>query len=396
VVLACSAAGPAQAASQDAHRLNETAVVLTAQGRYEEAASLLTQALRLSADDEVIRRNLARVRTVLGHRYLHAGLLQRAQEQYEAALDLVPDEPAALLGLGDTQLRQRQPRAATETYRRAVGVEPLNPDVYVRLGEAYSQQGDPEAAFSAWQRAQALRPNDGVLTRRMDEVQREARVQRGYRTRESQHFTVFYEGQQPGEIGRQLVQILERAYTDVGYELGAYPPYEVQTIFYGDADFERATGISPNVVGGAFYHKLDGKIRVALKGVIPGDPRLTSDLYHEYTHALIYAITHGNNPPRWVHEGLAVHFERRRAPEFKQEAIRQARGGVVPAPDASPYTHGSAAVEYLIERFGMAKIRQLLQRLAEGLPFAKAFQETFQRDVTTFQSELRDILVRGD
>jgi hypothetical protein len=149
------------------------------------------------------------------------------------------------------------------------------------------------------------------------------------------------------------------------------------------------------VVGGAYYHLLDGKIRLALRGMNPGDPRLVSDLYHEYTHALIYAMTRGNNPPRWVHEGLAVHMERRRAPEFKQEARRLARAGVVPPLDQSPYTHGSAAIEYLIERYGMARIRHLLQRMGEGLPFAQAFQEAYQRDLVTFQREVRELLVRG-
>jgi hypothetical protein len=43
----------------------------------------------------------------------------------------------------------------------------------------------------------------------------------------------------------------------------------------------------------------------------------------------------------------------------------------------------------------MARIRHMLQRMGEGLPFAQAFQETFQRDLGTFQREFRDLLVRG-
>ncbi len=387
---------PARAASRDVLRLNEEGITLSARGQYEEAAVRFTQALRLSPGDEVIRRNLARVRTVLGHRYLQAGSLSQAQEQYQAALEAVPDEAAALLGQGDIQLRNRQPRLAAEFYRRAVAVEPTNVDTYARLAEAYYQQGDPTAALSAWEQALRLRPEDAGLRRRVEEVRREARVQGGYRDRESQHFTITYEGQRREDMGRELLQTLERAYNDVGYELGAYPPYEVQVIFYySDADFQRAVGASQTVVGGAYYHLLDGKIRFAMRGMNPGDPRLVSDLYHEYTHALVYAVTRGNNPPRWVHEGLAVHMERRRAPEFKQEALRLARTGVVPTLEQSPYTHGSPAIEYLIERYGMAQMRHVLQRMGEGLPFVQAFQETFQRDLGTFQREFRDLLVRG-
>jgi len=395
VAFVWGAAVPVGAASQEAERLNQRAVALTSQGQYEEAADLFMQALRLSPTDEVIRRNLSGLRTRWGHQLLRAGALDQAQGQYQAALELNPNESAALLGLGDLQLRRREPRLAAESYRQAVSLEPRNADAYIRLGEAYYHQGDLTAALSEWERALALRPGDVQLGKRIQEVQNEVRVQGGYRARESQHFTVVYEGQRRQDIGRELLQILERAYTDVGYELGAYPPYEVQVIFYSEADFRDATGVPAALVGGGFYHLLDGKIRIALRGLTPGDPWLNAVLYHEYTHALIYAITRGNNPPRWVHEGLAVHLERQRAPEFKQEAIRRARVGDVPTLDQSPYTLGSVAIGYLVERYGMTGIQQLLRRMGEGQPFTQVFQETFQMDVATWQQNLRDLLVRG-
>jgi tetratricopeptide (TPR) repeat protein len=380
----CGMATPAWSANPEAQRLNDAAVARTAEGNYEAAAELFTQALRLSPDDPVIRKNLARLRTIMGHRLLKAGLLQRAQEQYQAALDLHPDESAALLGLGDVQLWEREPRAAAETYRRVIALEPRNADAYARLGEAYNSLGELEAALSEWSRALALRPDDAGLRQRMDQVRREAQLLSNHRSRDSQHFRVIYEGQRREDIGQELLQFLERAYTDVGYDLGAYPPYEVQTIFFSEVDFAVS-----------HYGLLDGKIRVGLRGLTLANPQLRSVLYHEYTHALIYAISRGNNPPRWMHEGLAVHVEQERAAEFKQEAIRQARAGAVPTLEASPYVHGSVAVEHLIERYGISTIRQLLRRMGEGLPFAQAFQETLRLDVATLQQIVRDLLVRG-
>jgi Flp pilus assembly protein TadD len=395
-VLLWGAAVPAGAATQEAERLNQRAVALTARGQYEEAAALLTEALRLSPNDEVIRRNFSGLRTRWGHQLLRAGSTDQAQEQYQAALELNPSESAALLGLGDVQVRRRDPRMAAEMYRRAAAVDPGNADAYIRLGEAYYQQGDLTAALSEWERALSLRPGDGRLRSRIQQVENEARVQGSYRARESQHFTVVYEGQRREDTGRELLQILERAYTDIGYELGAYPSYEVQVLVYSNADFRDATGVPAALVGGGSYHLLDGKIRIALRGLSSGDPWLTAVLYHEYTHALIYAVTRGNNPPRWVHEGLAVQMERQRAPGFKQEAIQRARSGVVPTLDQSPYMHGSVAIGYLIERNGGSGIQQLLRRMGEGKPFDQAFQETFQMDVATLQRNLRDYLVRGN
>ena len=392
VSLACLAVA-AHAASPEALRLNEAAVAAVRRGDYDAAASLLDQALRLDPRDGVLRGNLARVRTVMGHRFLRLRQAERAAEQYRVALDLAPEEMAALLGLGDALLEQRETRAAVEVFRRAVAVDPNNPDARVRLGQAYYSGGELEAALSEWRMAQSLRPEDAPLRGRIEQVEREARVQAGYRSRVSQHFSVTYEGKRQEETGRELVRLLEAAYEDIGYALGGYPPYEVPIILYSDADFTAATGYSTGI--GGFYHPVDGKIRVALQGLNTGDPRLRSLLYHEYSHALVHAITQGNNPPRWVHEGLAIHLERRRAPGFKQEAIRQAQAGSQPSLDGSPYVLGSVAVEHLIDRYGLATMQLLLRRLGQGQPFPEAFQETYRMDLAMLEQTVRDLVTRG-
>ncbi len=397
VALACLfvvvVAGSGQAASPEAYRLNEAAVAEVRRGNPDEALALLIRAAALDPRDSAIRGNLARVRTVIGHRLARAGRMQDAEAQYRAALDAEPNEVSAWIGLGELQLRQRDPRAAEDAYRRALAVEPSNADALLGLGNAYYNQGDPERAVGEWERALALRPQDGALRERIARVQREARVQAGYRSRESQHFNVAYEGRRQEDLGRELVSILERAYNDVGYALGAYPGYAIQTIFYSDQDFTAATGRSTQV--GGFYHLFDGKIRIALRGLQPQDPLLSSILYHEYTHALIYAVSRGNNPPRWFHEGLAVHMEQLRAPQFKEEALQRARAGARDSLVSSPYVMGSVAIEHLVDRYGMAAIRLFLQRLGEGTSFPQAFQETFQTDPGAFERTVHDVVTRG-
>jgi tetratricopeptide (TPR) repeat protein len=376
---------PAWGMSLQAQRLNEAAAARTAQGQYEEAAELFSQALGLSPGDPVLQKNLARLRTVMGHRLLRAGLLSRAQEQYQAAFDLEPNETAALLGLGDVRLWQREPRIAAEFYRRVIALEPQNAEAYDRLGEAYNHLGDLGAALKEWEWALALRPNDAGLRQRMEQLQREQQRLGGFRSQDSQHFTVSYDGQRREDLGRELLQILERAYVDVGYELGAYPPHAIQTIFY-----------SADLASGS-YHLLDGKIRVALRGPAPGDPMLRAILYHEYTHALVFAVTQGNNPPLWVHEGLAVQMEKNvRAAAYRDEAFRMAGAGTPPSPETTPYVYGSVAIGHWIDRYGMATIRRLLHGMEGGLPFRDAFQEAFGVDLTTFQQGFRDLLVRGN
>jgi tetratricopeptide (TPR) repeat protein len=393
LLIAGGLAVPAQATSSEAYRLNEAAVAEVGRGNHEAALDLLTRAATLDPRDAAIRGNLARVRTVVGQHLAQAGRFREAEVQYRAALDADPAEMSAWLSLGDLQLRQRDSKAAAETFRRAISVEPGNTDALTGLGDAYYNRGDLALALAEWERALALRPQDGALLVRIARVRREAKIEAGYRSRESQHFTVAYEGRRQEDIGSELVGILERAYNDVGYVLGAYPDHAIPTIFYSDQDFTAATWRS-NKVGG-FYGLLDGKIRIALRGLRPQDPLLESVLYHEYTHALIYAISRGNNPPRWVHEGLAVHMERLRAPQFKQEALRRARAGESDSLQNSPYVLGSVAIEHLVDRYGMATMRLLLQRLGDGRPFPQAFQETFRTDLAVFEQTVRDVVTRG-
>jgi tetratricopeptide (TPR) repeat protein len=354
---------------------------------------LLSRAVSLDPGDPGIRGNLARVRTVVGHRLTQAGRLHEAEVQYRAALDVEPDQTAAWLGLGDVQLRQRNPRGAVEAFRRAAELNPGDSDTRIRLGQAYYNGGDLAGALSEWERAASLRPDDAALRERIARLRREAGVQSGYREKESQHFAVAYEGRRQEDLGQEFVRLLERAYLEVGYVLGAYPSAAVPVIFYSDVDFTTATGHATDV--GGLYGRLDGKIRIALRGLTPGDPRLAALVTHEYAHALIYSVTRGNNPPRWVHEGLAVHIEQRRAPQYREEAQRLGRAGRLESLDRSPYVMGSVAVEYLVDRYGMSTMRLLLQRLGDGKPFAEAFQETYRTDLASFERTVRDVVTRG-
>jgi tetratricopeptide (TPR) repeat protein len=384
---------PAQATNPGAYRLNEAAVAEVQQGNHEKALELLTRAASLDPGDAAIRANLARVRTMVGHLLTQAGRLPEAEVQYRAALDAEPREVGAWLGLGELQLRQRDARGAVEAFRRAVELSPEDGQTRVRLGQAYYNLGDFPAALSEWERASAARPDDAALRERIALVRREAGIQSTYRARESQHFTITYEGRRQEDLGQEFLRLLEQAYHDVGYVLGAYPSGAVPVIFYSDVDFAPATGLSTGV--GGFYGRLDGKIRIALRGLTPGDSRLSSLVAHEYTHALIYAVSHGNNPPRWVHEGLAIHMERQRAPQYKEEARRRAQAGTLGSLESSPYVMGSVAIEHLVDRYGMATMRLLLQRLGEGMPFPQAFQQMFRMDLASFERTVQDVATRG-
>ena len=400
----------ASADAQEARRLNDAAARLTAQGRYEEALPLLGRAYGLSPDDPVIRTNLATLRTVLGHRAMARGALDAAREQYRAALDLVPDQPAALLGLGDVELRRREAGAALEAYQRVLVLRPDDPDTYLRLGEAHYQQGDLAAAISDWEQGLALRPGHAGLQRRLEQVRAEGRVEGNYQARLSQHFQVRYEGGRSEAVGQEVLDILEGAYREVGYWLGHYPPTAIQVTLYSRQDFQ-AVSKSPHWSGGT-YSNFDGRIRVAIQGAKPGDPEMRQYLYHEYTHAVVYGLTHGNIPT-WLNEGLAVKAEgtvggqtdgyvagvRAAARQGQLIPLARLNGSFLGLSStravALAYAESYAATEFLVDRYGTAAVGQLLRRLGDGQPFRAAAAETLGAPIEQVETAWHEWLQRG-
>jgi hypothetical protein len=390
-VLVWSLLVAAPAGAQEAQRLNDAAARLTAEGRYEEALPLLSRAHDLSPGDPVIRTNLATLRTVLGHRALARGAADAAREQYRAALALVPDEPAALLGLGDAELRRREPGLALEAYGRALALKPGEPETYLRLGEAYYQLGDLARATSAWEQGLALRPDHAALRRRLAQARAEGRIEGGYAARLSQHFDLRYEGARNEAVGQEVLDILEGAYREVGYWLGYYPRTAISVTLYSEQDFQAVTG-HPHWAG-ATYSNFDGRIRVAIRGVNPGDPEMRQRLFHEYTHAVVYGLT-GGNIPTWLNEGLAVAAEGSaggRTDGYLAGARVAARQGqLIPLTRlggsflgmsstrtvALAYAESYAATQFLLDRYGTAAVGQLLRRLGSGQAFPAAAAET--------------------
>lgn len=392
--------------ADEGEALARAGAALAARGAYDQAIEAYRRAFALRPRDPVVRRNLALAYGNRGSQLLAAGQFREAEDLFQTAAELDPAEASLQLGLGYAQLRQRDLRAATASFQRAVSAGPRNAEAYRYLGEAYYQQGDLAAALGEWERALELNPADAVLRARLERARQEARVEGGYRSRESHHFQLRYEGQRREDVGREVLGILERAYIDVGYDLGHYPAYPIQVMLYSEEDFRRVTDL-PHWVGGAF-NKFDGKIRVPIGGLGAPSDRLARTLFHEYAHAALYGITRGNLP-QWLNEGLAVRAEKGAA-DLRPRAAAAARGGHLiplrslegsfmslqgPATVGLAYAEGASAAAYLIEQYGMSGVQALLQRLGHGGTFDAAFQETFGATPEEFEARWRASLVEG-
>ena len=156
--------------------------------------------------------------------------------------------------------------------------------------------------------AYALRPAAFRLQRREESNREESNKERQTLVLKSEHFRLSY----PAKVGRSeiesVLRVLEAARDEMKRLLVAasvrFPESEVEVVAHPTTQsFSAATG-QPWFAAGATRGR-----RIHLQPISALRRRriLTSTLRHEYAHAAIDAAG-GGRAPRWLAEGLAIHF----------------------------------------------------------------------------------------
>jgi tetratricopeptide (TPR) repeat protein len=328
--------------------------------------SCLSLAQAQSADINTYRRLVAS-----GSARLQQGDHRGARDAFEEALRYVDADAAAHLGLGIANFHLKDNRAAERELERAIALDPREKTAYQVLGDLAYRRDDLGVAVAFWEKALEIDPSDGALKSRLERIRREHRTEKDFNRDVTSHFSIKYEGREKIEAGRIVLRILEDAYGEVGRALSYYPDQEIAVILYTSQQFQEVTD-APGWSGGIY----DGKIRIPVGGIEQETPGL---LTHEYVHAVVRAIT--RRVPTWLNEGLAQHFERREISSGQKELLRQlAQSGKMPSlrdlegsfmglsgTQASlAYLISLSAVSHLIDRYGMYRVRMVLDDLATG------------------------------
>lgn len=317
-----------------------------------------------------------------GLEQLKKGDYAGAIESFRLAVKENDSEPAAHLGLGIAYYHLREDGLAERELTRAAELNPGDPTAYQMLGELAYRRDDPEDAVSYWEKALQIDPSNNNLKARLDRVRREYHTEKDFNRDVTSHFLVKYEGREKIEAGRIVLRILEDAYGEIGRALSFYPSFEIQVILYSDRQFQDVTD-APGWSAGIY----DGKIRIPIAGIECETPGLRRLLYHEYTHAVVRAIT--RRVPTWLNEGLAQYFEGREISHAQHEALKRlAQAGSLPSlkqlegsfmgysgnQAVIAYTLSLSVVKYSIERYGLYRIAAVLEELGKGADTSAALE----------------------
>lgn len=222
-------------------------------------------------------------------------------------------------------------------------------------------------------------------------------------------FMVRMEAHEAAVYGTRVLELLGEARAKLSAKYGFEPkrPTLVE-IFHEQKDFEvRTFGMpgNPGYLGVCF-----GSVITANSPAVHAGKAVNWEavLWHEFAHVITLQMTH-NKMPRWLSEGISVHEELEANPAWGQRMNPQYRqkildGDLTPVSQLSSaflqpedlqfaYFQSALVVEFLIQKFGLDKLKAVLKAIGDGTEVNAAIQrhtmdiakidaefETFARD----------------
>ncbi|HEY5595181.1 MAG TPA: tetratricopeptide repeat protein, partial [Nitrospiria bacterium] len=368
-----------------------------ARQEFSEAADLFRKALDRNSVDPVLRYNLALALGGQGWKWIDDRNYNDALLNFDEALALKPDEASLYLGMGLAYYRMNEPERAEDRLKKVIALAPNMAEPYAILGDIQYTRDDIEMAVGYYERGLELDPSNQALRDHLAKARRENTVQSGFQQEATRAFTVKFEGREEQSTARRVLDDLEEAQREIGRDMSYYPQQSITVILYSDQQFRNVTD-SPTWTSGLF----DGKIRVPTSGSEFSSAHLRRVLFHEYTHALVHELTGGAPVPTWLNEGLAEFYENRSAAETSNRPPPQFRSGLpliplarlhgsflgMSKPEADlAYLESYSAVLSLEKRYGMFRIRLMLEELGRKKRFEEAFFNQFMTPYGQFQSD---------
>ncbi|HVY62452.1 MAG TPA: tetratricopeptide repeat protein, partial [Planctomycetota bacterium] len=357
-----------------------------------------------SAGGEADRAAGAKAHLDAGAGMLKAGDPRAALKEFAVAVELAPDSADAHFLLGLAAFETDDHRTARTEFEAALERDAKHAGALEHLGRVEYAENRLPQAIARWEATLAVEPDRPGVKALLEKARKELEVESKFREEFTQHFRLKFEGGAPAEEGvaRRVGEVLESAYSDVGYALGHYPERVIPVILYADKEFYAVTG-SHGWVGGLF----DGKIRIPVKDIFKADPSaLDRVIRHEYTHACVYTLA--PRCPTWLQEGLAQHFEGARPDLGRVNAA--ARAGSLPAFAALAteftamkdpekvrlvYAQSAAFVDWLVARRGAPDVASLLRELGTGESIEAAAERVYGTNLSGLEAEWRGTLAQG-
>lgn len=277
-----------------------------------------------------------------------------------------------------------------------------NNPTFKLLGDIYYKKTEFEKARMYFGKALAMDPYDRDAREKLQKVTKELRLAGQEESKSFEHFELRYDKKLQVDAD-SVKETLEKCYFDVGRDFKYFPSSKTVVFLYSQDDFKNIFKLPSGIR--AFY---DGNIRIPLPNRALNRDEFSKYIYHEYTHAVVSAMTNNNCPP-WLSEGLAVWEEYK----DKDDAMSHVFGKSVDRKQLSisslytafnfetdgggelraSYLLAYSIVKYIIDNWGMVGVRNLLAHIKDGRHFANAVDDEFLLSEKEFENRWRNYVI---
>lgn len=205
------------------------------------------------------------------------------------------------------------------------------------------------------------------------------------------HFVLRMDAREAKIYGPRVLALLQRAHDTLTAKYGLkLEKRTIVEIYTEQKDFGvRTFGMpdNPGFLGVCFGCLITANSPASARGHASN---WEATLWHEFCHVITLTLTK-NKMPRWLSEGISVYEERQASPAWGQVMNPRYREMILgdeltPVGDLSSafltaksdlhlqfaYYESSLVVQFLIEKFGVEKLRKILADLATGKPINQA------------------------
>ena len=370
-------------------------------GNVQEAETKLAELPAAVAADNATRPYVAVLWNNLGiQREKHGGTAVSIKA-FKKAASLDAKNPVVQLNLAHAYWELRDPAMTQDFLENLVALAPNEPFPHLALAELFQERDQLGEAARHLDQATARADKDPAVQSYLRTVTARVRgtekIEARLTSRDSAHFTVKFDGEADQATWAAVLEILEEAYREIGQKFGHFPSKTIVVVLHSKSAFQSATG-SPAWADGLFDPVL-GRIQVPARDALSDRAWLTRVLRHEFVHALLHDQLGPANSavPTWLNEGLAMELSGDRWSDLEQvmeqeftliplPALEGVWGGLSTDAATVAYLEANSAVHYLIDRFGMHRVLELLAHLKARQALSAAMQSQLSLSYEQFQS----------
>ena len=314
---------------------------------------------------------------------------QISVKAFKRAADLDDMNPVILMNLAHAYWEQRDRALNAAFLLKLMKVAPEEPFPHLAMADLLQEQDELQEASKHLDQAADRTRQDPALQSYLaavtTKVRRTQSIESHMTARSSPHFVVKFDGEEDHGTWVSVLEILEEAYREIGQKFGHFPSKPIIVVLHAKDSFQGATG-SPAWADGLYDPAL-GRIQIPTQGATTDRKWLANVLRHEYVHALLHDRLGASSGalPTWLNEGLAMQLagdawtelDQAMSGDIKVIPLTYLEGswGALPTGTATvAYAEANSATRYLIERWGMARVDELLKAFQAKSSVATALQ----------------------